>query len=134
MSQKTQVAVDVLKDSIKESFARKFPGEEFVNMTNKATILGTDYIVGMMLPFGSTGGLPDFGEIHQIIIVHETPVFVLKLLSGWYCEHFRSFKVEPTGEMKLLKHSELRETYPLAAYNTEYGRMVSLKHFIYTSE
>lgn len=54
------MAVDVLKDSIKESFARKFPGEEFVNMTNKATISGTVYNVGMMLPFGSTGGLPDF--------------------------------------------------------------------------
>lgn len=134
VSQKTQVAVDVLKDSIKESFARKFPGEEFVNMTNKATILGTDYNVGMMLPFGSTGGLPDFGEIQQMIIVHETPVFVLKLLSGWYCEHLRSFKVEPTGETEILKHSELKETYPLAAYNTANGRMVSLKHFICTSE
>ncbi|RXN13097.1 cadherin-related tumor suppressor-like protein [Labeo rohita] len=134
VSQRTLVAVDVLKDGIKESFARKFPGEEFVNMTNKATILGTDYNIGMMLPFGSTGGLPDFGEIQQIIIVRETPVFVLKLLSGWYCEHLRSFKVEPTGETEILKHSELKETYPLAAYNTADGRMVTLKHFICTSE
>ena len=125
VSHKPQVAVDVLKDSIKESFARKFPGEEFVNMTNKATILGTDYNIGMMLPIGSTGGLPDFGEIRQIIMVHETPVFVLKLLSGWYCEHLRSFKVEPTGETKIRKHSELKETYPLAAYNTADGCMVS---------
>lgn len=103
-------------------------------MTNKATILGTVYTVGMMLPFGSTGGLPDFGEIQQIIIVQETPVLVLKLLSGWYCEHLRTFKVEPTGETEILKHSELKETYPLAAYITADGRMVSLKHFICTSE
>lgn len=48
VSQKTQVAIDILKDSIKESFARKFLWEEFVNMTNKATILGTDYNVGMI--------------------------------------------------------------------------------------
>lgn len=124
VSQKTQVAVDVLKDSIKESFAGKFPGEEFVNMTNKATILGTDYNIG------STGGLPDFGEIQQMLIVHETPVFVLKLLSGWYYEHLMSFKVEPTGETEILKHSEFKETYPLGAYNTADGCMVSLKHFI----
>ncbi|XP_036973983.1 uncharacterized protein LOC119030471 [Acanthopagrus latus] len=134
VSQTTQVAVNVLKDSIKESFARKFPGEEFVNITNKATISGTVYNVGMMVPFGSTGGLPDFGEIKQIIIVQETPVFVLKLLSGWYNEHLRTFKVEPTGETEILKHSELKETYPLAAYNTSDGLMVSLKHFICTSE
>lgn len=132
VSQRTLVAADVLKDGIKESFARKFPGEEFVNMTNKATILGTDYNIGMVLPFGSTGGLPDFGEIQQIIIVRETPVFVLKLLSGWYCEHLRSFKVEPTGETEILKHSELKETYPLAAYNAADGRMVTLKHLICT--
>lgn len=105
-----------------------------MNMINKTTILSTDYNVGMLLPFGSTGGLPDFGEILQIIIVHETPVFVLKLLSGWYCEHMRSFRVEPTGDTEILQHSELKDTYPLAAYNTADGCMVSLKHFICTSE
>jgi len=134
VSQMTQVAVDVLKDSIKESFAVKFPEAEVVNMTNKVTILGTAYNVGMLVPFGSTGGLPDFGEILQIIIVNETPVFVLKLLSGWYCEHLRSFKVEPTRKTEVLRHSELKDTYPLAAYNTVDGRMVSLKHLICTSQ
>ena len=85
----TQVAVDVLKDSIKESFPRKSPGVVVVNKKDKVNISGTDYSVGMLLPFGSTGGLPDFGEIGllQLIIVHESPVFALKLLSWWYHEH-----------------------------------------------
>lgn len=131
VSRMTQMAVDVLRDSIKESFAKKFPGVVVVNMTNKVNILGTDYNIGM-LPFGSTGGLPDFGEILQIIIVHDTPVFVLKLMSGWYHEHLRSFKVESTGQLEVLQHSELKDSYPLAAYNTAHGRMVSLKHFICT--
>ncbi|XP_037401910.1 uncharacterized protein LOC119265406 isoform X2 [Pygocentrus nattereri] len=134
VSKMTQVAVEVLKDSIRESFARKFPRTEVVNMTDKVTILGTSYCVGMLLPFGSTGGLPDFGEILQIIILHESPVFVLRLLGGWYHEHLRSFKVEPTGEIEVILHSELKDAYPLAAYNTADGRMVSLKHFICTSE
>lgn len=63
------------------------------------------------------------------IEVEKTPA-----TSGWYCEHIRSFKVEPTGETEVLQHSELKDTYPLAAYNTADGRMVSLKHFICTSE
>ncbi|XP_026099560.1 uncharacterized protein LOC113070477 [Carassius auratus] len=134
LSRMTQVAVEVLKDSIKESFVNKFPREAVVSMTNKVTILGTDYCVGMLLPFGSTGGLPDFGEILQIIIVHESPVFVLKLLSGWYHEHLRCFKVEPKGEIEVVQHSEMKDAYPLAAYNTLHGRMVSLKHFICISE
>lgn len=115
------MSVEVLKNSIKESFEKKFPRTVVVSMTNKVTILGTDYCVGMLLPFKSTGGLPDFGEILQIMIVHESPVFVLKLLSGWYHEHLRSFKVEPTGEIEVLQHSELKDAYPLAAYNTLHG-------------
>ena len=126
--------MEVLTDIIKESIARKFPSALVVNMTNKVTIFGTDYCVGMLLPFGSTGGLSDFGEILQIIIVHESPVFVLKLLSGWYHEHLRSFKVEPTAKIVVIQHAEMKDAYPLAAYNTADGQMVSLKHFICTSE
>lgn len=103
-------------------------------MTNKVTILGTSYCLGMILPFGSTGGLPGFGEILQIIIVCERPVFVLKLLSGWYNEHLRSFRVEPTGETDILLSLALKNAYPMAAYNTEDRRLVSLKHLICTSE
>ena len=73
------------------------------------------------MPFGSTGGLPDFREILKIIIVHESPVFVLKLLSGWYHERLRSFTVEPTGELEVLQHSGMKDAYPLAAYNTAHA-------------
>ncbi|KAF3845663.1 hypothetical protein F7725_002741 [Dissostichus mawsoni] len=62
---------------------KKFPKAVTVNMTNKVSILGTTYCVGMLLPFGSMGGLPDFGEILQILIVHESPIFVLRLLIKW---------------------------------------------------
>lgn len=101
-------------------------------MTNKIKILGTDYSVGMLLPFGSTGGLPDLGEIVLVIIVHKTPVFVIKLLCWWYCELMRTFRVEQTGNTEIVKHSDLQDTYPLAAYDPTDGRMVSLKHFICT--
>nr|XP_020474258.1 uncharacterized protein LOC109970793 [Monopterus albus] len=134
VSRMTQVPVEMLKDSIKESFAKKFPGVVSVSLTSKVTILGRDYNVGMLLPFGSTGGLPDFGKIIQIIIVHESPIFVMKLLSGWYHDHLRSFKVEPTGEIEIIQHSEMKDAYPLAAYNTADGQVVSLKHFIWTSD
>lgn len=130
----TQVPVEMLKDSIKESLTKKFPEAAFVSLTSKVTILGRDYNVGMLLPFGSTGGLPDFGKIIQIVIVHESPIFVIKLLRGWYHEHLRSFKVEPTGAIEILLHSEMKDSYPLAAYNTADGQMVSLKHFIWTSD
>lgn len=41
----------------------------------------------MIVAYGSCGGLPEFGEIHQICILQQGLFFVLKLLCGWYCEH-----------------------------------------------
>lgn len=40
VSRMTQVLVEMLKDSIKESFAKKFPGAVLVSLTSKVTILG----------------------------------------------------------------------------------------------
>ena len=59
-------------------------GGEGVNLTNQAEFQGTSYSVGMMLVYGSSAGLPDFAEILQIIIVHDTLVFVVKLQSAWH--------------------------------------------------
>ena len=103
-----------------------------MNKKDKVNISGTDYSVGMLLPFGSTG-LPDFGEILQLIIVHKSPVFALKLLSRWYHVHLRSFKLEPTGELEVLQHSEMKDSYPLAACNTAHGRMVLNTSFAHQS-
>ena len=98
------------------------------------SILGTDYAVGMLLPFGQTGGLPDFAEIIQIIIVHKAPFFAVKVLSAWYDEHFRAFEVEYTRRIEVLGQSQLADVYPLAAYTVAGRQMVSLKHFICASE
>lgn len=43
-----------------------------IHVANKIAFLGTNYCVGMMLPFGSTGGLPDFAEIIKIFIVRQS--------------------------------------------------------------
>lgn len=99
-------------------------------MTNKAEFQGTSYGIGMMLVYGSTGGLPDFAEILQIIVVCESLIFVVKLQSAWYCEHVRCFKLEPTSTVKVIEQSQLTDINPLATYAMEGDRMVSLKHHI----
>lgn len=134
VSKISRVAVEVLSGDIKESIARKFPNELSVNMAKKVSILGTEYAVGMLLPYGQVGGLPDFAEIIQIIIVHGAPFFVMKILSAWYDEHFRAFEVEYTRRIEVLEQPQLADVYPLTAYKVAGRQMVSLKHFICTSE
>ena len=82
-------------------------GGEGVNLTNQAEFQGTSYSVGMTLVYGSSAGLPDFAVILQIIIVHDTLVFVVKLQRAWYSEHFLCFKLESTRVVKVIKQSQL---------------------------
>lgn len=83
----------------------------------------------MVVAHGSEGGLPEFGEIHQICILHPRLFFVLKLLCGWYREHYGAYELTPTPtqELALVEVCELVDEYPLAAYLVGCVRMVTLK-------
>lgn len=99
-------------------------------MTNTVTCYGTSYFVGMILPYGSTGRLPEFVEPSLILIVRDQPVFVVKCLQAWYSEYLQAYELESTRQVKVLEQQELTDSYPLAAYTVERRRFVSLKRHI----
>ena len=134
VSKMSRVPLEVVNENVQEFLLQKYQEETGVNLTNQAEFQGTSYSVGMMVVYGSTAGLPDFAEILQIIVVHDTLVFVMKLQSAWYSEHFRCFKLESTRVIKVIEQSRLTDTYPLATYAMEGDRMVSLKHYICLSK
>lgn len=129
VSKMSRVPLEVVNEDIQE-FLSQFPEETVVNLTNKVEFQGTSYSIVMMLVYGSTGGLPNFAEILQIIFARDSLVFVLKLQSAWYSEHFRFFKLESTSKVKITEQSQLTDIYPLSTYAMEGDRMVSLKHHI----
>ncbi|ROI73794.1 hypothetical protein DPX16_22905 [Anabarilius grahami] len=126
----SKVPLEVLNEEITETQRKQFPNATAVHVTNKVDYLGTDYTVGMMLAFGSTGGLPDFAEIVQMVVVQDELSFVVRLQSTWYNEHLRVFMLEPTHGIKVLQQAQLTDVYPLAAYTMGGYLMVSLKHYI----
>lgn len=85
-------------------------------MANTVTCYGTAYTAGMVLPCGSTAGLPDFVELNIILIMHGQLAFAVKLLHSLYWEHLRAFELEPTGKVTILEKQELTDSYRLAAY------------------
>lgn len=101
-----------------------------MNLASVVIHHGTKYAAGMVLPYGSAGGLPNFVEISQIVIVDSSLTFIVKVLNSWYVEHFRAFMLDYSGKMTLLKHCELGDTYPLTAYFVGCKRMVTLKRHI----
>lgn len=70
VSNLSTVPVDVLKENIQEALKRRFPGEACIQVANTVTCCGNSYSLGMILPYGSTGGLPEFVEISLILVVH----------------------------------------------------------------
>lgn len=82
----------------------------------------------MILAHRASGGLPEFGEIDQICILHDCVFYIVKELCGWY----RAFKLSPapTRAFTLVAPSELLDTYPLVDYKIGSARMVTLKRYI----
>lgn len=126
----TTVPLDVLKEDIKTAVLKKYPDETSVHLANAVSCYGTSFSVGMVLPYGSTGELPDFVEIRLMIIKNNKPAFIVKCLNAWYIEHLRSFELETTEKTLVLEYEELPDTYPLAAYRVGLKKMVTLKHHI----
>lgn len=111
VSKMSTVPFEVVNENIQDFLSQKCPEERSVHLTNKVEYQGTSYGIGMMLVYGSTGGLPDFAEILQIIIVRDSLVFVVKLQCAWYCEHLRCFKLESTRTVKVIEQSQLTDTH-----------------------
>lgn len=100
-----------------------------VHLTKCVNSKGVEFRNGMIVPYGSTSGLPDFSEILQICMVQERLCFIVKRLS-WYREHNRAFEVNPTSDISLVEADGLLDSYPLAAYSVERVRMATLKRFL----
>lgn len=130
VSKVTSIPLTLLNEEIQESFKKVYPTQTTVEMTNALSYHGTRYAVGMILPHGSTSGLPDFVEISQIVIVGSDLNFIVKVLNCWYYEHFRGFVLEHSGKVTLLHIQQLSDTCPLTAYCVGGKRMVSLKRHI----
>lgn len=125
-----QVSVDVLKDGIKDLVQHRYPHVTVVHVANNVHFSGTNYKPGMLLCHGFTADLPDFSEVLQIILVCNELAFVVRLLSTWYNEHFRSYELEHTGNIQILEQKEMVDYYPLAAYTVAGRRLTTLKHYI----
>lgn len=130
LSKLSRVPLEVVNETIQDFFSHTFPDETVVHLTNSLQSHGLSYNIGMVLVYGSTGGLPDFAEISQMIVVCDSLIFVVKLQSAWYMEHLRCFKLESMHILKVVKQSELPDIYPLATYVVQGQRMVSLRHHI----
>ncbi len=87
----------------------------------------------MVIAHGECSGLPEFGEIVQIIVLQDKPLFIVRRLDAWYTEHYRAYVLVQSSDKKieLLEHRDLTDPYPLVQYTIGGRRMVALKRYIH---
>ncbi len=86
----------------------------------------------MIVVHGSAGGLPEFGEVVQMVVaVERSSSFIIRECGAWYMEHFKAFELCSTPQVSLIQLGALIDLYPLAGYWIGGQRMVALKRFIH---
>lgn len=132
VSDVSTVPLDVLRKELAQAFKERDPDVSEIHLAKNLWSKGINYRPGMVVAYGSEGGLPEFGEIYQICILQQRLFFVLKLLCGWFCEHYGAFQLTPSParEFRLVEIAELVDEYPLAAYVVGGVKMVTLKRAI----
>ena len=68
VSHASSVSLDFLKEELAQAFKQKDPNLATIYLAKNVWSKGINYKTGMVLVHGSEGGLPEFGEIHQICI------------------------------------------------------------------
>lgn len=117
--------VDVTNKEVVGSLRQKNPKISDVHLAKNATIKGISYRIGMLIPYGSTGELPEFAEILQICVIERSLSFVVRVLCAWYREHFRAYELttSPNREVALVHLENLADAYPLCDYTVGVKRI-----------
>lgn len=118
------VMVSALPD-VAKAYVEQITDSSMIYSTSKVNVDGTDYGVEMFVSVGQEGGLPQFCKIEQILLVNN---FVI-LHKSYYIEHLRSYELSPQS-MTSYTLSDLNDTSPLFAYNTDGRLLLSPKRFI----
>lgn len=132
MAKVSMVLVTSFPNDVQRVLPENITTAESVLVASSVCIDGIKYNIDMMLCIGSCSGLPEFGQISQIVAANTDILFVCKKMTAWYHEHFRSYQLCYTDgpSMCVVKLSDLNDVFPLSAYKVQEKLMVTLKRFI----
>lgn len=92
---------------------------------------GMNYAADMVVSVGSCGGLPEFRQIKQVLVINADIVFLCKSMIAWYHEHLRAYELTQSSTGLVASQlTEFNDVFPLLAYQVRGTLFVSLKHYI----
>lgn len=112
----SKVSVEILHQDVQNIVKQKYPDITHIQLTTNASVNGMNYREGMIVVYRSIGGLPEFAEVFQMVVVEKSLSFIIKEFVGRYKEHFGAFELCPTSQVCFIQHAALVDHYHLVEY------------------
>lgn len=84
------VSVDILHQDVQKVLQLAYLDITHIQLTKNSSVNGVNYREGMVVVHGSIGGLPEFAEVVQTVVVEKSLSFIVKKFDAWYREHLRA--------------------------------------------
>ena len=71
------VSVDILHQDVLKAWKLKYPDISHIQITKNASVNGVTHKDGMIVACASTGSLPDFAEVVQMVVLEGSLSFIV---------------------------------------------------------
>lgn len=130
MDKVTVSLVSSFPDNIQDLLKQKYAAQNTVLVTSSVSIDSIKYSPDMIVSIGAFSCLPEFKQIHKIVINSDV-LFVCKDLT-WYNEHLHSYELcSHVTVLSINMLSDFNDPFPLAAYRIRGTSFVTLRHYIF---
>lgn len=131
MDKVTVTLVSSFPENIQNLLKQRYAAQNTVLVASSVSIDSIKYSPDMIVSVGACSCLPDFRQIHKILVINSDVLFVCKHLTSWYNEHLRSYELcSHVSSLSVNMLSDLNDPFPLAAYRIRGRTFVTLRHYI----
>lgn len=133
MDKVTSSSITSYPENVQQIFLQRVPQLASVLVASSVSVHGIKYSADMMLSVGSCSGLPKFKQIQKIVAINSEILFVCKVMTEWYHEHFRSYELcnSTNPSLSVVQLNELNDVFPHPAYRFGDNFIVTLRRYIH---
>lgn len=125
------IMVSSLPVNIQDFLRQRCGLQNIVMSARSVSVDGINYTADMVVSVGSFGGLPEFRQIKQVVVLNMDVVFLCKPMIAWYHEHLHAYELSQSSiGLVATQLTEFNDVFPLSAYRVRGAMFVSLKHYI----
>lgn len=125
------IMISSLPGNIQDILHQRFCLKNTVLSAVSVNIDGLNYTADMVVSVGSCGGLPEFRQIKQVLVLNASIVFLCEQMTAWHHEHLRAYELTHSStDLVATQLSEFNDVFPLSPYRVRGTLVVSLKHYI----